>query len=52
MLGFLLSLMDYKQLFCIKVLKDGVQADFTQNGAFKRSIFIPKASQNYSNVSR
>jgi hypothetical protein len=32
--------MDYKQLFCIKVLKDGVPANSSQNGAFKRSIFI------------
>jgi hypothetical protein len=52
MLGFLISQRDYKQLFCIKVLKDGMQANSTQNGAFKLSIVMAKACINYSNVSR
>jgi hypothetical protein len=38
-----MSRIDYKQLFCIKVLKDGVAADSTQYGAFKLSIFITMA---------
>jgi hypothetical protein len=43
---------DYKQLFCIKVFKDVVHVDSTQNGAFKLSILMAKASIHYSNVSR
>jgi hypothetical protein len=38
-----MSLIDYKQLFCIKVLKDGVAANSIQYGAFKLSIFIAMA---------
>lgn len=40
MLGFSVLGMDYKQLFCIRVLKDEVQADSTQKGIFKLSVLM------------